>query len=73
MDGCAPHLHQETFNKMTKCSHVSDVKTSGNIQRRNCMNMDHHGVHRLPEGQGRNGITRAQPWTVGGGGGGQVV
>ncbi len=32
------------------------------------------GVHRPPEGQGRNGVTRAQSWTggrgAGGGGGG---
>ncbi len=28
------------------------------------------GVHRPPEGQGQNGVTRAQSWTGGGGGGG---
>ncbi len=27
------------------------------------------GVHRPPEGQGQNGVTRAQSWTGGGGGG----
>ncbi len=26
------------------------------------------GVHRPPEGQGQNGVTRAQSWTGGGGG-----
>ncbi len=25
------------------------------------------GVHRPPEGQGQNGVTRAQSWTGGGG------